>query len=341
MPGLNMLKILYPSRKIDDLYDRMSDFVTIVLKGKGVAPTSEDLEVAAEEQWNICSMLSDPNKQRECMKKALGYEQDVVEIMAKEKKLGAANVEVFIKQKMSDAESLFANDPFSFVEASRGLYRKAFEDMSALLDAIPERNYKNYTDIDKFTNLLKKYKEEAEDLATLSNAMKSQNEKALNYFGIAYNPSPAGIISTKAFPTYKMPSGAKPTNLKTPEGLPVYIIDPKPFDESPFKKVRLGNLEFRYIGATKMFRAGDIQNFNWDLLGKREVSTVSWGDYLQDSQGIKYFVTKEGKLAPVSDEVFSELGGTENRIQKMTSWEEKYDLPQLRTKPIKLPPEIF
>ena len=76
MAGRNMLKILYPRSQKNDLYDQMKDFVEIFKLSLGNAPSSDQVQQAADKQWDICDTLSDPGKYRECVKKAQSYENE-------------------------------------------------------------------------------------------------------------------------------------------------------------------------------------------------------------------------------------------------------------------------
>jgi len=335
MAGRNMLKILYPSSKKDNLYDQLKDFVEIFNNSLGNNPSSSQVQEVANKQWDVCEMITDPAKHRECVKKAQSYDKEVEKIQQKEKVLGSADIEKFIQQKLNDAGHLFVNDVFSYTEAARGIYRKAFNDMSKILDSIPSRDYGNYTDLDKFEKLIKQYQDKAQELTEMSNVMKGGDSEKLKYYGVFYNTTPNGVMNMSVGSSANQPSGAKPTNIKTQEGLPVYLIDPKPLETGPMKKAIFGGKEFTYLGATGTFQVGNPDEFNWDDVKKRNVATgLSWGDFAEDSTGNRYFVTENGNLAPVDKDVFRELGGTDEKLYKMSSWEEQNNLPNLLTNPI-------
>jgi len=334
MPAHNLIPVLFPKAKKDDLYDRINDLIQIYTGDLGNAPSSVEIQEAIDKQQGLCDSTINPNNRRDCEKKINTLEKQKETIEGKETKFDSVGVKEFMEKKLSDAESMFANDPYSYTEATRQLYRTAFTQMDELLAGVPEENYGNYTNIADYKNLLEGYKEKAEELSVVSTAMKSGDEKLLGYYGVYYNSNPSGVLSMTIGPTTKKPSGSKATNLKTPEGLPVYLTDPQALGESYAKKVMLGDKEFSYLSVNGSFRVQDPETFNWDSVKKRNVAAASWGDFLQDSKGSKYFVNKEQKLAPVSDDMFTELGGNENKLQKMTSWEEKNDLPSLRTSSI-------
>ena len=334
MPAHNLIPVLFPKAKKDDLYDRINDLIQIYTGDLGNAPSSVEIQEAIDKQQGLCDSTVNPNNRRDCEKKINALEKQKETIEGDETKFDSAGIKERLGKKLNDVESELANDPYSYTEVARQLYRMAFTEMDNILSSVPEENYKNYKDIGSYKNLLEEYKDKAEELNVVSTAMKSGDEDTLRYYGVYYNSNPSGVLSMAIGPTTKKPSGSKATNLKTPEGLPVYLTDPQALDESYAKKVMLGDKEFSYFSVNGSFRVQDPETFNWDSVKKRNVAAASWGDFLQDSKGSKYFVNKEQKLAPVSDDMFTELGGNENKLQKMTSWEEENDLPSLRTSSI-------
>ena len=134
--------------------------------------------------------------------------------------------------------------------------------------------------------------------------------------------------------TSEKPAKSVQTNLKTPQGLPVFFIDPNPADESPVtQEITFAGNRFRKVRGRYSMREPD--KFDWANVTHRAISGRKWGDFVKDSGDQLYFVTQEGKFAPTTEDVFNELG--RGQVQTISPEEEEEDLPLLITKPIKLP----
>ena len=339
MPGRNLMPILFPQKKkTDDVADMLNDLVDILVKGYGSAPSSEQIDVAIAQQEAACAGLTG-NKLRTCIKKILDLKKQKEVIGQTEKKIGAVRVGNQIESKLTDLEYAFANDPYHYIDGKRILYRQASYQMDKILQEMPEENYKNYTDIQDFINLAGKYETEAADMNEILTAMKAQNEDYLKYAGIFYKVSPKGEVKEMSVGfSATSPSNSIRTNIKTPEGLPVYIINPKAPDEvGVVYEVNLGRNKFTHLSALNRFDTPEPDKFDWSQVKHREITSAAWGEFLKDNSGQKYFITKDLKAAPVNDDVFRELGGNETKLQKVSGWEEENILPKITTNPIKLP----
>jgi len=338
MPTFNMTPILFPKKKKDNIADMLNDFVDILVKSYGTAPSSEQMDVAIVQQEASCAGLTG-NQLRTCIKKVLDLKKQKENIEQKEKEIGTERIKNKIESKLTDLEYAFTNDLYHYVDGKRILYRQAAYQMDKILQEMPEENYKNYKDIQAFIGLAEKYDTEAAEMNEILTAMKEQNEDYLKYAGVFYEVSPKGKVKDMSVGfTASPPPNSVRTNIKTPEGLPVYIINPKaPEEIGVTYEANLGRNKFRYLKAIGRFDTGEPDKFDWTQVKHRSVSSIKWGEFAKDNTGQLYFATKEGKLAPVTEDVFRELEGNENKIQKMSSWEEKNILPKATTNPIKLP----
>jgi len=333
MPTFDLRQILYPRPKKDNLAKQMKDLISVFLSSKD-APSSEDYEKAIDMQEDILNQTTNETDRIKIQKEINRLEQELRDVMIKEATLDIANLEKLEAEKISEAEEKFANSPYDYVEAMWGFYRKMYDAMEKMKEEIPERTWNNFKDIDKFEEIKNNYKTRAEDLSGFRTAIREKNETELKYYGIFYNSSSKGIINIWAGPTAKQPSGYKSTNLKSLQGIPVYIFDPKPLSETSLKRINFGNQELIYVPTLGKFHSFDVKGFSWESVKKKNALTTGWGDFLVDSRGDKYFVGEGSKFVPISDEQFVELGGKTEKLQRMTKEEEFEILPTRMTTPI-------
>ena len=331
MPSRNLLQILYPKPGISDLYNKVTDLIQTNLLSKGTAPSTLDLQESIKANQTLLNNLPDGNQKREVAKNIERLKNQQSTIQVQQGKLGMDNLEKDIESALTDASEAFANDPFSYVEAIRGVYRKAIMVMDNTLGSIPEKNYSNYTDINRFNEKHQEYTNKLNyELNDLSNAMKKQDSNSLKFYGVYYSPSSNGFLNMSVGLSKNKPSNSKSAGIKTAEGLPVYFVDPKPLDDTSMKTLSFGNSSFRYISALQSFQKENTGEFDWSSVKKKSSVFTSWGDFIKDSSGNKYFTMKDGSLAPISDEMTKQLGGDDSKFQNMTSDEESNWLPSVK-----------
>lgn len=266
-------------------------------------------------------------------------------------------------QLLTEATAEFPNDPYGF---SIALFNKYTEMADALNEAIEmlgdDASVSMKRQRDKYREEANKYWAVITALDGITRArVKGDAEKEAYYktrlqgYAVVYDALPTGEIkSMRIEPVYKLPSGAKPTNIGftigqiDKEGKPVIsAIDAdkdetgatmrayvRGFNPDITPQARLGGFvlewtgdRFRTIATNDALRAGK-REINWEYglqrIHRASLLNYNPGDVVKDSKGKFYYVNYDGSLAPVgSKKVLDWLGVKPDTVYTLTPSEEE------------------
>jgi len=371
MPGLNLLKILYPRRSSDSVYQQLSDSFrlreqTAELYSKGEINNPEVLDYLIEKNRKDLMSYSanlNTNQARDLESQIVNLEIKK-EALETKKALDTKNIEKGLEQSLNLLKKQYVSNPYEYIKKAKEVYDaflKGNQDLGfeGILTRIVMYKDAGF-DVNTLEDLARNFQDKRSDLSIIQTALEMNDQRALDRYQMVYDLNKGRVrdfeimssvrgmaeeglptATNKALTDVKVSKSGEKSILSTEAGLPLYVIDTEQGKPTTEKQIAFGYSPFFWMGSSKEtgmpshYAFGiDVKKFSFDDLENEGIQTRSSGDFVVASDKKIYYVDKNRDLRPVLDDVtLITLGGKRKGMYVLTP-EEEERLPYLVKEPV-------
>lgn len=347
MPAHNLIPILFPKPKKDNIYDMLKKLSDIkereVAIEQGGDINAETYQTFADD-WDKIS--NDPNlssdKRLNAKKIARDYElKSIKAALTQVKDLDEKGMDWMLTQDLRNVEFSLPENPYAFAQEAQ-IQIKRFLEGEGDEDGLNQRieTLREYGD-ERGVRKLEEYRdklefEELDKYARIQTGFEEKDYDLLSRYAIVYSPFYKGKTKNVRIVELSSTSPKERTNLK-------FLIDE---DDNPItsaeqgmtmcfdgiipssgEKVNFAGIEFDYLGEMG-FTTSNPESFDYQRIKHSTVGDAKAGMFVEDSHNKLFYVNKDLTYSPIKREEWKEeLGFSEDKVYKLSPREELNTLP--------------